>query len=136
MPKRKVQAEVTTYSAAISACEKAWKWPYTLVLLQDMLDSGSVPPNVISYNSALSACQKAHQWPEALSLFVAMQEQTVRPDVTSYHAAITACEKGGHCCKASEFFEAMFISVINVALGMKCQRVHCRVAGVNTSLQA
>ena len=53
--------DTITYSAAISACEKAGGtdgMTNALKLLQEMKDS-RITPNTITYNAAISACEKA-----------------------------------------------------------------------------
>ena len=58
MANSRVEANTITYSAAISACEKAGDWVRALQLLQGMANS-LVEANTISYNAAISACEKA-----------------------------------------------------------------------------
>ena len=48
-------ANVITYSAAISACEKGQQWQRALQLLEEMQAAG-VWANAITYNAASSAC--------------------------------------------------------------------------------
>ena len=49
---------VVTFGAAISATERAAKWPEALLLLEDLGRRG-LQPNVILCSSAVSACEKA-----------------------------------------------------------------------------
>ena len=49
---------VISYSAAISASEKAGDSKTALALLSEMKESG-IEPNVISYSATISACEKA-----------------------------------------------------------------------------
>ena len=65
MAHSRVEATTITYSAAISACEKAGDWVRALQLLQGMATS-LVEANAISYNAAISACEKAGDWVRAL----------------------------------------------------------------------
>lgn len=44
-----------TYSALISACEKAGQWQAALDLFERMQAEGC-PPNVITFNSIITAC--------------------------------------------------------------------------------
>jgi pentatricopeptide repeat domain-containing protein 1 len=46
---------VITYSALISACEKAGRWETALELFGRMTAEGCAP-NVITYNSLITAC--------------------------------------------------------------------------------
>ena len=58
------QANVTTYSAIISACEKGRRWQRSLELFEEMR-SQALSADVITYNAAISACE----WQRALELF-------------------------------------------------------------------
>jgi pentatricopeptide repeat protein len=49
------ERSVITYSALISACEKAGQWQLALNLFSEMLQERCVP-NVITYNSLITAC--------------------------------------------------------------------------------
>ena len=60
-------SNVITYSAAISACEKATQAQKALELLEEMRQKG-LEPDVITYNAAISACEKATQAEKALEL--------------------------------------------------------------------
>jgi len=51
---------VSSYSSAISACEKGQQWEQALNLLPEMRRSW-LEPNVISYSSAISACEKGRK---------------------------------------------------------------------------
>lgn len=44
-----------TYSALISACEKAGRWQLALSLLEEM-HRDKVSPNTVTFNSLISAC--------------------------------------------------------------------------------
>ena len=88
-----VPADVITYSASISACEKGQQWQCALGLLESMR-SVSVPANVITYSASISACEKGQQWQCALRLLESMQSASVPADVITYSASISACEWG------------------------------------------
>lgn len=49
------ERSVITYSALISACEKAGQWQMALNLFSEMLKE-KCEPNVITYNSLITAC--------------------------------------------------------------------------------
>lgn len=49
------ERSVITYSALISACEKAGQWQLALNLFNEMLKD-KCEPNVITYNSLITAC--------------------------------------------------------------------------------
>ncbi|RIJ84932.1 hypothetical protein ACPEAN_18350 (plasmid) [Ralstonia solanacearum] len=95
---------VVTYSAAISACEKAGRVDEALVLLNELKAMGSddpmMRPNVVTYSAAISACEKAGRADHALALLgelkvLAGRDPAMRPNVVTYSAAISACEKAG-----------------------------------------
>jgi len=67
-----VQADVTTYNAAISACEKGLQWQKALELLEQM-ETQVYQPNVITYSAAINAC--FHQSQLAISLKLLRQSQ-------------------------------------------------------------
>ncbi|WP_175233274.1 pentatricopeptide repeat-containing protein [Paraburkholderia humisilvae] len=90
-----------TYSAAISACEKAARADDALSLFAHLQQHGpdrGVFPNTITYSAAISACEKAGRADDALSLFAHLQQhgaaRGVLPNTITYTAAISACEKG------------------------------------------
>ena len=62
-----VTANVITFSAAMSACEKGGQWQHALLLLKDM-GCAHVAADVISFSAAMSACEKGGQWQHALLL--------------------------------------------------------------------
>ncbi|MDB0542748.1 hypothetical protein LBW62_16325 [Ralstonia solanacearum] len=95
---------VVTYSAAISACEKAGRVDEALALLNELKAMGGddpmMRPNVVTYSAAISACEKAGRADHALALLgelkvLAGRDPTMRPNVVTYSAAISACEKAG-----------------------------------------
>merc|ERR1711933_500087 len=104
MQKARIQPNVITFSAAISACEKGAQWPRVLSLFLGM-QKARIQPDVITYNAAISACEKGAQWPRALSLFDRMQKARIQPDVITYSAAIHACGSAGEWQRSSELFE-------------------------------
>jgi len=59
------EANVISFSAAISACEKGQQWEQALQLLETMLWLG-VEANIITFNAVLSALEKAALWRLAL----------------------------------------------------------------------
>lgn len=108
-----------SYSAAISACEKARKWKPALSILEGMRSAG-VLPNVVSYNAAISACAKCGQWLEALSLFELLNEdreerlthgeggndaQLLEPDYITYNAILDALDMGDQIDLADMIYE-------------------------------
>ena len=87
----RVWPDTTSYSAAISACEKG-EQELALELLREC--KTWTTPDTISYSAAISACEKDGQWQHAFALLQSMCEERIWPDTISYSAAISACEKG------------------------------------------
>ena len=103
MPKAKVNPSVISYSATISACEKALNWKKALALFSAM-PKAKVTPDVIIYSAAISACEKGGQWEKALNLFHAMPEAKLSPDAITRNSTISAFEKAGQWQKALGLF--------------------------------
>eukprot|EP00397_Hematodinium_sp_SG-2012_P011627 GEMP01011772.1.p1 GENE.GEMP01011772.1~~GEMP01011772.1.p1 ORF type:complete len:574 (+),score=138.16 GEMP01011772.1:123-1844(+) len=98
--RRGVRADVISYSAAMTACEKGGApWTVAVGLLRDM-QYNAITPNAIAFNACISACEKQHNWHQALALLDEMGTAGVRPDIWSFNACISACEKGGESTRA------------------------------------
>lgn len=100
---------VVTYSAAISACEKAGRMDEALVLLNELKaidsDDPMMRPNVVTYSATISACEKAGWVNEALALLdelraLGQSDPALRPNVITYSAAISACMGAGQADRA------------------------------------
>ena len=90
LPAAGIQADVITYNAAISACEKAKQWPFALWLLQLVPEA-----DVITFSAAISACGQAACWPQSLSLLQQLVDEQLRLDIVTYNSVISAVEKQG-----------------------------------------
>jgi len=99
-----IQPNVVSYSAAISACEKAGRADDALALLDELKVRAqrdpSMRPSVVTYSAAIAACAKAGRADDALELFdelkaLARHDSSMRPNVVTYSAAIAACGKAG-----------------------------------------
>ena len=55
-----MHADVITYNATISACEKGQQWMAAVALLREM-QQWQMQANVITYNATISACEKGQQ---------------------------------------------------------------------------
>ena len=75
MERKDVRADIISFDAAISACEKAGEWENALVLL-DESNQKALQPNVITCSALISACGNAGEWPLALHFF---HEARTRP---------------------------------------------------------
>ncbi|CAK0790319.1 unnamed protein product, partial [Prorocentrum cordatum] len=71
MREAKLEPNVISYNAWISACAKGEQWQRALALLSAMREA-KLEPNVISYNAGTSACAKGEQWQRALALLSEM----------------------------------------------------------------
>ncbi|CAK0818819.1 unnamed protein product [Prorocentrum cordatum] len=118
----KMDFNVFSYSAGISACEKGKQWQLALELLSEMRQV-RVEPNIFSYSAGISACEKGRQWRLALELLGEMRQVQVETNLVygqprrvparwapgrgsgagwifhdltlvSCNAGISACEKG------------------------------------------
>eukprot|EP00913_Durusdinium_trenchii_P029478 g27631.t1 len=103
--KRKMRPSNASYSATISACEKAFRWREALALLEE---AHAVRPQLSCFNAAISACEKCHKisfnacisacagesiWTIALHLLQQMPRCQLTPGAITRSAVITACEK-------------------------------------------
>ncbi|CAK0822633.1 unnamed protein product [Prorocentrum cordatum] len=79
MMEASLEPSIISYSAGISACEKAGQWRQALLLLGELQDA-RLEPNVISYSAAISACEKGGQWQMALSLLLELRSAKLEPD--------------------------------------------------------
>ena len=68
--------DVITYSALISACEKAQDPRRASQVLSGMPQQGLMP-NILTYTALFSACEKGTLPPGALQLFEAMLHQGI-----------------------------------------------------------
>jgi pentatricopeptide repeat protein len=96
----------SSFSAAITACEKVGDWRTALELLDSMEKEG-VARTPISYNAAISACEKGMVPQKACEVFQRMKREGIRPSVVSYSALISATEKGSQWKLALEILEDM-----------------------------
>ncbi|CAK9042171.1 unnamed protein product [Durusdinium trenchii] len=83
-----LQADVVTFSTAITSCVDAW--PMTLQLLTEM-HSAQIEANVWSFSSAMTCMSGAalSAWPTSLDLLRAMKSSQVEPNHFSLSSAIS-----------------------------------------------
>ena len=75
-----ISAQVISYNAAISACEKAGRHDVVFQLLEQMRGR-AVHPDLISYNAAISACAKSGKLDLAMQLLAQIPKSNLTPDV-------------------------------------------------------
>eukprot|EP00913_Durusdinium_trenchii_P026775 g25116.t1 len=100
MKESSVRLDVITYSAAISACEKALQWERALELLAEMR-AERVPPNRITVNAAINAtttsalitaCGFGHEWELALAIL----SKPIPADTVAVNSCLSACARAQH----------------------------------------
>ena len=89
-----VEESLVTYSATISACEKAGQWEAALRIL-GTLDARDLLADVIAMNAAMSACEKSAQWQRALCLMEDLRQSATKVTVVTYNVAISSLGRGG-----------------------------------------
>ncbi|CAK0832934.1 unnamed protein product [Prorocentrum cordatum] len=82
MREAKVEPDVISCNAGISACEKGEQWQRALTLLSEMREA-KVEPDAVSCNAGISACEKGEQWQRALALLSEMREVQLEPSSAS-----------------------------------------------------
>jgi pentatricopeptide repeat domain-containing protein 1 len=83
--RREIEANVITYSAAISSCEKGEQWQWALLLLNDLLDK-RLAGNRITYTSTISACEKGGRWQWALYFMAELHSMMIRCNSIAHYA--------------------------------------------------
>jgi len=101
-----IESDVYTYSALISACEKAGQSDRAFGVYADMRRE-RVTPNVYMYSALISACEKAGESDRAFEVYADMRREGVAPDVYAYNALISACEKAGQSDRAFGVYDEM-----------------------------
>eukprot|EP00435_Cladocopium_sp_Y103_P060168 s285_g21.t4 len=102
LAKQRLERNIISYGAAMTACERAEEWQLALSLL-DELHSAKLQGNLVTYNTCISACEKAGEWEAALGLFQEILEHLQADlDVISYSSAASACEKASQWERAVE----------------------------------
>jgi len=92
MPRVRLEPGFVSYSASVSACEKAALWQLALELLAQLPRVG-LEPDAVSCSAAISACGNAGQWQLALGLLTCVPRVGLESDTVCYAAAVSACEK-------------------------------------------
>ncbi|CAK9009768.1 unnamed protein product [Durusdinium trenchii] len=91
---------VTTYSCAVSAMEKAAQWQKALQLLRQA-EGQQVMPDLVLYSSVISATEAAGgRWQHALQLLEDARHWRIQANLVMLSAAISALEKGSEWQRA------------------------------------
>ena len=72
---RRLESDVVSHDASISACEKGLQWMQALALLREMLGCQRLESDFVSYSAGISACEKGLLWVPALALLREMPER-------------------------------------------------------------
>ena len=104
MPKARIQQNLHSYNAALSACEKSQQWEAALSVLAAM-PMALLKPDIMSWSAAICAC--ATRWKESEMLLEAMREDKVRPVPDTFAAATIACTQLGQWEDAIMLLETM-----------------------------
>lgn len=79
-----LQPDVVTFSALVSAAEKAQRWSLATQLL------GGWSPGLVAFNAAMAACEKGLGRRQGLELLHTMRRRQLKPDATSF-ISLVAC---------------------------------------------
>merc|ERR1719428_884319 len=90
MAARGLSPDRATYTAAITACERAADWEGAIRLLRQM-QAERIEPDAAVYNVAIAACGRARRYERAAELFGELRSaRGAAPTLVSYNALITA----------------------------------------------
>ena len=90
MSRLELQANLFTYSSAMTACQGAWQ---QVILLLHAMEQGSIRPNAICYTAAIKACEKGGEWEAALAIYQKAQGLDGKDELLC-DAALRACQQG------------------------------------------
>ncbi|CAE7604436.1 unnamed protein product [Symbiodinium sp. CCMP2592] len=110
------QANVVTFSSAISGCEKISAWQPVLLLLRQAQDA-FVKADVIVFNAVASACQKGSDWQRAAQLLDVLFSEALEPTIVSHSTVISAWGR------ASRWQVALYLLRALPLFGLKANRV-------------
>ncbi|CAE7782609.1 unnamed protein product, partial [Symbiodinium necroappetens] len=88
----RLQADSTTYEAAITSCEQGSSWTYGLRLLMQLRMKAT--QTVSSFNAVMGSAMRV-RWSEALQLFAELRANQQLPDMIT-HAALSSALQGSH----------------------------------------
>lgn len=97
-----VPRNVFVYNAAISALARCRRPADAELLLDEMLDTENLAPDLISYNSAINAHARLGDLASARRLLELMRSRFVKPDVVTFNTLADAAAKKGDPVAAAE----------------------------------
>lgn len=97
-----VPRNVFVYNAAISALARCRRPADAEVLLDEMLDTDNLAPDLISYNSAINAHARLGDLAGAGRVLELMRSRFVKPDVVTFNTLADAAAKKGDPVAAAE----------------------------------
>jgi pentatricopeptide repeat protein len=89
----RLQKDIVTCNAAISACEKSCQWKLAVDLLGQIHEE-QLQMTVISYNLLISSCAKGEEWQRGLELLMDLELVRVQSNLITQSVAINACGRG------------------------------------------
>ena len=101
-----VSPDVYTYTALITACEKAGRAGDALEVFRWMCDR-QVTPNAVTYTALVSACGHARMLDRAFEVYYDAVRAGCRLDVGLCNALISACARDGQAERALEVYRGM-----------------------------
>ncbi|CAK0859208.1 unnamed protein product, partial [Prorocentrum cordatum] len=88
MREAKLEPDIISYSAGISACEKGGQWQRALARMSEMREA-KLEPSVISYNAWTSACEKGR----AVEVGSGAAERDVGPEAFAQRTQLQPCDR-------------------------------------------
>ena len=116
----RLEADVVSYSSAISACQKCEEWRVALLLLSEM-KMIHVKVDTIACNAAISA-SRSSSWLEALGLLNTMRFCAMRSTITTFGSIISCFESIGRWQLALQMLR------ISETQGLRLQDITCNAA--------
>ena len=88
----RLQPNLITYNANITACGRSSEWQQSLALLQEA-QHRSLQPDCTSYNATFTACERGSAVQVASEVLSHMHASAIPADLYTYNASISACGK-------------------------------------------
>ncbi|KAL3651208.1 hypothetical protein CASFOL_004210 [Castilleja foliolosa] len=106
MSEKGISRNVVTYNALICGLCNLSRWSEVKMLMEEMIGSYKIYPDVFTYNSLVDALCKEGLVDEAEDVIQIMKQQNVAPDVISYSALIDGYCLQGRMDEARYVFDS------------------------------